>query len=148
MKSDVSAISITDHDTIDGVKELFNLSLNGGPEWVTGVEISCEPPEPFKHFGSIHLLGYGFSIYDRELNALLDTAKTARRDRNPKIIKKLNELGIDIDKAAEFWTIFVATYIEGAKDQVGEELAKKFADEGRDMQLKDAIKYALDFSRD
>ena len=95
-KSGASAISITDHDTIDGVKELLNLPHNGGPEWIPGVEISCEPPPEFRDFGSIHLLGYGFSVYDRPLNAALDKAKGARSRRNPKIIEKLNQLGIDI----------------------------------------------------
>ncbi len=92
----VRAISITDHDTLAGLKELSNLAPNGGPEWMTGVEISCEPPASFKELGSIHLLGYGFSIYDRALNAILNKAQESRQNRNPKIIDKLNELGIDI----------------------------------------------------
>ena len=95
-KKGVRAISITDHDTLDGVKELSALSSNGGPEWVSGVEISCNPPKAFKLFGSIHLLGYGFSVYDKELNQTLSRAREARKDRNPKIIEKLNQLGIDI----------------------------------------------------
>ena len=36
------------------------------------------------------LLGYGFSVYDLKLNALLDEAQKARTRRNPKIIEKLN----------------------------------------------------------
>lgn len=92
----LSAISITDHDTIDGVLQILKQPICPCPEFVTGVEISCEPPAEFKDLGSIHLLGYGFSVYDKKLNAILDTAKTARVQRNPKIIEKLNSLGFNI----------------------------------------------------
>jgi ribonuclease III len=95
-KAGVSAISITDHDTIDGVKEILKFPLPLFPEFITGVEISCEPPSEFSEVGSVHLLGYGFSIYDKNLNAILDDAKKARSQRNPKIIEKLNSLGFDI----------------------------------------------------
>ena len=95
-KQGVSAISITDHDTLDGLKELLNLPSNSGPEWITGVEISCEPPQSFKQLGSIHLLGYGFSVYDKTLNNALSRAQEARKSRNPEIIGKLNDLGIGI----------------------------------------------------
>ena len=98
-KIKLKAISITDHDTIDGVKEILeNLQSTQPtiPQFITGVEISCEPPSEFKHLGSIHLLGYGFSIYDKNLNAILDKAKNARTQRNPAIIERLNTLGLDL----------------------------------------------------
>jgi len=92
----VKAISITDHDTIDGIKNLFKHPLSPSVDFITGVEISCEPPPGFEDVGSIHLLGYGFSIYDRNLNMILDDAKKAREDRNPQIIQKLNQLGFEM----------------------------------------------------
>lgn len=95
-KTGVKAVSITDHDTIQGVKQLLKNQLPHGVEFITGVEISCEPPQEFKELGSIHLLGYGFSIYDQGLNQLLDTAQKSRTDRNPKIIDRLNHLGFEM----------------------------------------------------
>ncbi len=92
----LKAISITDHDTIDGVLEIYKKPLCTCLEFLTGVEISCEPPPGFKELGSIHLLGYGFSLYDKKLNAALNSAKAARIERNPKIIEKLNQLGFKI----------------------------------------------------
>lgn len=94
--SGVTAVSITDHDTISGVKSLLKASLPPTLEFITGVEISCEPPQEFSHLGSIHLLGYGFSIYDKFLNDIFDQARESRTQRNPRIIAKLNELGLDI----------------------------------------------------
>lgn len=98
-KVGVKAISITDHDTINGIKSLLSTPLSPSVDFITGVEISCAPPVQFKHLGSIHLLGYGFSIYDRKLNDLLDNAQQQRVSRNPKIIEKLNALGFDISMA-------------------------------------------------
>lgn len=95
-KLKLKAISITDHDTIDGVREVIEHPISTGPEFITGVEISCEPPDEFKDVGSIHLLGYGFSIYDKNLNTILDKAKKARYQRNPAIIKRLNTLGFNL----------------------------------------------------
>ncbi|OGR26190.1 MAG: ribonuclease III [Desulfobacterales bacterium RIFOXYA12_FULL_46_15] len=92
----LKAISITDHDTIDGVLEILKQLTCTCLEFITGVEISCEPPPGFSNLGSIHLLGYGFSVYDKKLNAILNTAKKARIQRNPKIIEKLNLLGVEI----------------------------------------------------
>jgi len=95
-KARIQAISLTDHDTIDGVKEILSYPLPSSPEFMTGVEISCEPPSEFSEVGSVHLLGYGFSVYDKNLNAIFNEAKKARAQRNPKIIEKLNSLGFDI----------------------------------------------------
>jgi len=92
----LKAISITDHDTIDGSMEILKLLPGTCPEFISGVEISCEPPPEFKDLGSIHMLGYGFSVYDKNLNAILKKAKASRIQRNPKIIEKLNNLGFDI----------------------------------------------------
>ena len=89
-------ISITDHDTIDGVRQLLQQPLSSPIEFLAGVEISCVPPPGFEDLGSIHLLGYGFSIYDKGLNTMLANAQKARATRNPKIIEKLNSLGFDI----------------------------------------------------
>ena len=95
-KIKLKAISITDHDNIDGAREVFKYCQTADPEFITGVEISCEPPPEFKDLGSIHLLGYGFSIYDTNLNAILNKAKKARIQRNPAIIEKLNALGFNL----------------------------------------------------
>jgi 3',5'-nucleoside bisphosphate phosphatase len=95
----VRAISLTDHDTVDGIREIL-ASLPAVPvDFITGVEISCAPPSGFETVGSVHLLGYGFSLYDRHLNQMLSTAKTAREQRNPKIIHKLQQLGVNITLA-------------------------------------------------
>jgi ribonuclease III len=97
-ESGLRAISITDHDTLAGVKQILN-NLPKSPEFIAGVEISCSPPRGFASKGSIHLLGYGFNVYDKNLNAILEKARISREQRNPAIIEKLNRLGIPITMA-------------------------------------------------
>jgi hypothetical protein len=92
----INAIAITDHDTTDGVRLVIEAGIPQPLELITGIEISAHPLPGFESNGSFHILGYGFSIYDRNLNRALKRLKQARADRNPKIIQKLNELGFDL----------------------------------------------------
>ncbi len=92
----INAIAITDHDTIDGVREVVEAGIPQSLELITGIEISATPPPEFEINGSLHILGYGISIYDRTLNRTLEQLKKARADRNPKIIQRLNQLGFEI----------------------------------------------------
>lgn len=92
----LGAIAITDHDSIAGSREAL---LHGVPDslgFLTGVEISAEPPPSYPGAGSIHILGYGFRLDDPELNRALEKLQDSRRGRNPEIIARLNKLGIDI----------------------------------------------------
>jgi hypothetical protein len=92
----LGAISITDHDSLAGCREAL---LNGIPDeigFLTGVEISAEPPPSYPGAGSIHILGYGIRLDDPELNRVLEKLQDARRDRNPQIISRLAKLGIAI----------------------------------------------------
>jgi 3',5'-nucleoside bisphosphate phosphatase len=92
----LKVISITDHDTIAGSLELLQNYSGNCLKIISGIEISCAPPAEFNDFGSIHLLGYGFSIYDPVLNKIIDTAKASRVRRNPEIIQRLNKLGLKV----------------------------------------------------
>ncbi|MCG8634836.1 MAG: ribonuclease III [Desulfobacterales bacterium] len=98
-KNGIRAIALTDHDSIAGIKEILTAIHSFPLEFITGVEISCDPPEAYRFLGSVHMLGYGFSIYDRRLNRVLGRAVEEREKRNPRIIRKLNDLGFDISMA-------------------------------------------------
>jgi 3',5'-nucleoside bisphosphate phosphatase len=92
----LAAIAITDHDTVDGVRQILKNGSPQGIHFLTGVEISSAPPAEFPCQGSLHLLGYGFRYDDPFLAHQLHTLQDARRNRNPKIITELQALGIDI----------------------------------------------------
>lgn len=90
------AIAITDHDTLSGSREALDAGIPPGLEFLTGVEISTAAPHHFSIPGSLHLLGYGFDVNDARLFRTLERLQAARRDRNPGIVAKLRNLGIDI----------------------------------------------------
>jgi predicted metal-dependent phosphoesterase TrpH len=91
IEAGLSALAVTDHDTIDGVAEAIEVGEQLGLRVLTGVEISAELAG-----GTLHVLGYGFDCHDPGINQDLNRLKQAREDRNPQIIQKLVELGIPI----------------------------------------------------
>lgn len=92
----LGAISITDHDTIVGVKEALAIGIPPSLKFITGVEISANPPPAFSYPGSFHILGYGINIDDTQLNHTLVRLQEARKNRNPRIIELLNGMGFDL----------------------------------------------------
>jgi len=86
------AISITDHDSIDGCIEARELSKEYFVEIIDGIEFSCY--EDAKEF---HILGYNFDIYNPELKRYLEKFREERYKRAGKIVEKLNNLKIPIE---------------------------------------------------
>lgn len=92
----LGAIAITDHDSIAGSREALLEGVPAGLGFLTGVEISAEPPPSYPGSGSIHILGYAIRLDDPELNRTLEKLQEARKNRNPEIVRNLKRLGIAI----------------------------------------------------
>lgn len=90
-KTGVTALAITDHDIVDGIPEAMDVGERLGIEVIPGVEISSRYGD-----GELHILGYFIDWKDAELNRRLATLRNSRHDRNPRIIEKLNELGLAV----------------------------------------------------
>ncbi|MDJ0782967.1 MAG: PHP domain-containing protein [Desulfosarcinaceae bacterium] len=95
----LSAIAITDHDTLTGTAAALDMERPDGLHLLSGIEISAAPPEGYGIPGSLHILGYGIDPHDRPLNDALAQLKAARENRNPRIVDALNALGIRITMA-------------------------------------------------
>lgn len=67
-KFHVTTIAITDHDNIDGSKELI-FSNHRGLTVYSGVEMTALYPQ-----GKMHLLGYNMNLFDQNLNQLIKRA--------------------------------------------------------------------------
>jgi predicted metal-dependent phosphoesterase TrpH len=91
----LAAIALTDHDTVAGVSQILQ-RIPANIRFLSGVELSTAPPREFPCQGSLHLLGYGFRHDDPGLHRELRKLQSARRDRNPQIIARLQSLGIEI----------------------------------------------------
>ena len=99
-KYGLTALALTDHDTVGGIPELFSAAENTSVEMVAGIELSAECDR-----GTMHILGY---FIDHTCPILLEKIKKVqegREQRNIGILKKLNKLGYillwsDVDKHA------------------------------------------------
>lgn len=89
----ISALSITDHDTVDGTAESMAAGTVYGVKIISGVELSVYLDD--FHF---HLLGYCFDHRNEELQEKLALLQDSRGKRNAVIISKLRDLGLDISE--------------------------------------------------
>ncbi|MBM7623277.1 PHP domain-containing protein [Sporohalobacter salinus] len=88
----LETISITDHDTVDGIAEAKEEVVGKDLEFIPGVEINTELSEY-----EVHILGYYIDDNNLSLINELNKLRTARYDRIRDMIKKLDQLGIEID---------------------------------------------------
>lgn len=91
-KAGLAAVALTDHDTTEGLAEFLDAARPGGPELVPGVELSVERPGG----GSMHLLGLWVDPGEPRFSQGLRQVQAAREQRNPKIVERLQDLGVDI----------------------------------------------------
>ena len=95
----LSAIAITDHDTTQGLKEASCEAEKNSFELIPGVELSASFTK-----GNMHILGYFIDENEELFKSTLKRVQVARAERNPKILKKLKDLGITVTMD-ELWEI-------------------------------------------
>jgi len=95
-QSGLQAIAITDHDTLDGSRQALECEMPSTLRFITGVEISAQPPVGCKTGGSLHILGYGIDPHHNELLKTLGKFQQVRDERTHRIIDRLHQLGIPL----------------------------------------------------
>ncbi|MBF0593524.1 MAG: PHP domain-containing protein [Candidatus Omnitrophica bacterium] len=88
VKSLLTCISITDHDSVAGMPEAAAEAAKSGLEVIAGVELSSEHGRK-----DVHILGYGFELKKSPLVMKLKEMQQARMDRMKKMVAKINSLG-------------------------------------------------------
>jgi predicted metal-dependent phosphoesterase TrpH len=91
-KKGLDIISLTDHDSINGVAQIKEHAQKYNLKVVSGVELSA-----FEGETETHILAYGFDYNDLFFNKRLIGIQRLREIRNQKIIDRLKTLGINID---------------------------------------------------
>jgi hypothetical protein len=89
----LTVISLTDHDTIDGIALALE-AARAFPRFrlIPGVEISTDVSE-----GEVHILGYFIDYIDPDLQTALERMRNSRWERARKMVVRLEELGCPID---------------------------------------------------
>jgi predicted metal-dependent phosphoesterase TrpH len=86
----LSAIALTDHDTVDGVAAAQAAGASLGVRVIAGVELSAVDEGEEIHVLGLHL------AHPEHMAAALDELKESRRDRAKLIVERLNSLGIPV----------------------------------------------------
>ena len=86
----VSVLSLTDHDTTEGVPEFLAACRHTGVRGLPGIELSADAPY------TLHLLGYNITPGNGPLEKRLERLREHRKDRNLAICQRLRELGLDV----------------------------------------------------
>lgn len=89
-KAGLSAISLTDHDCIDGVKEAMKEGEKIGLEVVPGIEFSA------KSETETHILGFYIDIENKDILTALEEIKRVRIERTHETSRLLKNLGFDV----------------------------------------------------
>lgn len=102
----LAALALTDHDTMAGLAACARAAKKIGIDFVPGIELSADPASVGRNEtaegstrGTLHVLGY-FIAYEGPAAAQFQVIEKrllkAREQRNPEMIEKLNELGVNI----------------------------------------------------
>lgn len=91
----LSAVALTDHDTLAGLPEAREAGAASGVEVISGVELSVADGDR-----SIHVLGLFLPEQPGPLAEVLHFLRDRRHSRNHRILEKLARLGIPVDYRA------------------------------------------------
>jgi len=85
------ALSLTDHDTVEGTEEAIDAGKDLGVEVIPGSELSA-------HVGDreVHLLAYLIDWKNKRLNESLNRIHEVRRQRGIAIVERLTNMGISV----------------------------------------------------
>ena len=87
----LSAIALTDHDSIAGIQEAVQAASHTDIEIIPGVELSCDYDGQ-----EVHMLGLYIRPDDEEFSAKLEEFGRVRESRNKHMVELLAEEGLDI----------------------------------------------------
>jgi len=90
-RAGLAAISIADHDSVNGIEAAIWAGKKYGVEVIPGVELSSEFEGQ-----ELHILGYFIDWHDRQFQDELLTIQEARVGRAKRILERLRDLNINI----------------------------------------------------
>lgn len=89
----VNVLSITDHNSISGIREAIPICLKSGIDLIPGIEIDCSYQDI-----DLHLLGYNIDWFSNDFVELEKSIRKKVMDSFPEMIFNLNKLGIEVNE--------------------------------------------------
>jgi len=90
-RSGLTAVALTDHDTVDGLDDFLDQQHRVSTKLVPGIELSCE------FLGrDLHVLGLFIDHRDLLFQKRVQTLRLRREKRNAQIFQKLDDIKIKI----------------------------------------------------
>lgn len=86
----ISAMALTDHDTVDGIGEFKTAAQKIGIDAISGVEISA------KFRREMHILGLFVDESNSEFKSVLKELRMSRQSRNKTVLELVVQSGMDI----------------------------------------------------
>jgi len=90
-RNKLSAIALTDHDTVEGCERAETACRAVGIEFIAGTELTAEQNE-----AEIHMLGYFLDTHNAAFLAEIGKFQTVRQARIREMVTRLNTLGIPL----------------------------------------------------
>lgn len=85
-EKNISAIAITDHDTVSGLEEGEKAAREAGLNFIRGTELNIQWPT-----GEFHLLGLGLKEISSSLNDIIENLQKNRDERNIQMFELLKK---------------------------------------------------------
>jgi len=126
--------AITDHDTVDGVKYLYENGIypDKGIKIIPGVEFSADNAEH-----DIHIVGYNIDIYNGALSDMINEISEARWTRFSEMIKNLQDNKYNIREAD-------VLQVAGSSRSIGRfHIARALVKKGEFKSVRDAFEKML-----
>lgn len=93
----LSAIALTDHDTVDGCERLAAACKQRGIEFIPGTELTAEI-----RGSELHMIGYFIDVNQPELLVKMSHFQKVRQDRIREMVERLNKMNIPLDVETVF----------------------------------------------
>jgi predicted metal-dependent phosphoesterase TrpH len=93
----LAAVSLTDHDTVEGCVSMAQACEQEGIEFIPGTELTAEVDGT-----ELHLIGYLIDINDAQLQQEMARFQSVRQERIREMVARLNRLNIPLQAEAVF----------------------------------------------
>src|SRR5438093_6658593 len=93
----LSALALTDHDTIEGCERAAQACEAAGIEFIPGTELTAE-----QDGNELHILGYLLDIKNPRLLSEISKFQAVRQNRIREMVSRLNQIQVPLRAEAVF----------------------------------------------